>query len=100
MKEFRNETIIITKDAWAFMWNYERQAHGFKPCSDEQLNKIWGKMCYRNRGANPATHPIDDNEIRVDRDTFNMRFEKVKSTLAANGFEYRQDGFVASGFYL
>lgn len=100
MREFAHETIITTKEAWKFMWNFEREADGYKPCSDEQLNRIWDRMCNRNRGANPATHPIRENEIRLDRDSFDMRFESVKSTLVANGFECRTDGFVAEGFYM
>ena len=100
MRKFAHETIIITKEAWKFMWNFEREVYGYKPCSDAQLENIWGRICSRNRGANPATHPIAENEVRVDCDTFNMRFENVKSELVANGFQYRKDGFVAEGFYM
>ena len=99
MRKFAHETIIITKEAWKFMWNFERAADGYKPCTDAQLENIWNR-CFRNKGANPATHPIADNEIRVDRDSFNMRFDGVKSTLDANGFGWRVDGFIAEGVYI
>ena len=100
MKKFEHETIIINKEAWKFMWNFERKLGGFKPCTDAYLNKIWSKMCFRNRGANPATHPIADDEIRLDRDSFRMNIKNLKHTLADNGYEFRQDGFIAEGFYL
>ena len=98
MKTFAYETIIINKSAWKFLKNYDRQRGGFKKLSDEQLNNFWNKIdIFKNRGANPATHPIKANEVRIDRDTFNMKLDMVKQVLEENGFKYRQDGFVSHG---
>ena len=100
MKQFKHETIIISKEAWEFMKNFEREVHGYRIFNREWLDKLWSRMYCRNGGANPATHPIKEDEVRVDRDSFNIRFENVKSELTAHGFNYRSDGFVAEGFYL
>lgn len=100
MKKFEHETIIITKNAWKFMRNFERELHGFNPISNEQLDKIWGKITLRNGGANPKDFPIAENEIRVDKDTFNCKWENVKVTLSESGFDYRKDGFTETGTYL
>ena len=98
MKKFANETIIIHKNGWKFMWNTEREKHGFAALSNEQLERIWSKIVSKNRGANPATHPISNDEIRIDKDTFNMKWEDVKETLSNNGHAVRDDGFVAEGY--
>ena len=57
-------------------------------------------MAFRNLGANPATHPIEENEIRVEHGNFCMTIEEVKSALTRGKFDFRQDGFVAEGFNL
>ena len=101
MKQYQHETIIIAQDAWKFMWNFERERHGFKAISDEQLNKIWAKISdFRNGGANPKTHPISENEIRITKDTFNLRWDEVKEIIMNSNFSHRQDGFVAEGAYM
>ena len=101
MKQFKRETIIIDKEAWRFLWNFERQQGGFKLLDEEQLDKIWQRIGdFRNRGANPAKHPIGDGEIRIDKDSFNMKWDAVKQILSDNGFKYRKDGFIAEGAYL
>ena len=101
MKEFKYETIIISKEAWKFLNNFNRESKGFKALPDERLNAIWLRMrAHRvhNGGANPATHPVDENEIRIDRNSFDIKWDKVKQILASKNFEYRQDGYVAVGF--
>ncbi len=101
MKTFKHETIIINKETWKFMRNLERRRGGFKLLNEEQLEKLWLKLKdFRNQGANPKTHPIDKNEIRVDKDSFNMKWDYVKQIIIDNGFEYRQDGFVVEGMYM
>ena len=101
MKTFNHETIIIGKTAWKFMRNMERKKNGFKLLTNEQLDKLWLKIQdFRNIGANPATHPIKKNEIRIDKDSFNMKWNDVKQVLIDNGFKYREDGFVVEGMYM
>lgn len=99
MSNFKHETIILTKEAYRFAKDFERAEHGRKPLSETFFQHIWTQG-FRNGGANPATHPIGENEIRVDRDSFGFSLARVKSALAANGFEWREDGFIQEGFYI
>lgn len=101
MRKATRESIIIQKEAWKFLWNLERQMGGFKPLTDDQLDRLWLRIeDFRNRGANPATHPLREGEIRIDRDSFGMKFDDVKSALVAEGFTYRDDGFTAEVYYM
>lgn len=101
MKEFKHETMVITKEAWKFLRNADRVKGGYSTLTDEQLEKVWGKIAFRNGGAWSKTHPIAENEIRVENDSWNtMRIEDAKAILTENGFEYRQDGFVQEGINL
>ena len=98
MKEFEHETMVITKEAWKFLRNADRVKGGYAKLKDEQLEKVWNGIVFRNCGAWSKTHPIAENEIRVERDSWStLRFAEAKHLLAENGFEYRQDGFVAKG---
>ena len=99
MKEFRNETIILTKEAWVLARNFDRTQRGYKPMSNTFIERVWTQG-FRNGGANPTTHPISDNEIRVDRDTFCLDLEHIKAMLQNAGYTWREDGFVATGIYL
>jgi hypothetical protein len=97
MKEFKHETMVITKEAWKFLENHYRTSRGFSEAKEEWLEKQWNRA-FKNGGANPATHPIAENEIRVEHGSFLMSLDDIKSTLKSNGFEYRQDGFIMEGF--
>lgn len=97
MRKFTSETIILTKEAWVLIKNWERVSHGYKKLSDTFIDRVWSQ-CFRNGGANPATHPISDNEIRVDRESFSISLEEVKAELEKAGYGYRQDGFIVEGF--
>lgn len=99
MREFKHETIIATKEAWKFLENYYRTSRGFKEAKDEWLEKMWAKK-FRNGGANPKTHPIGENEVRIEHSDFLMKIEEIKSVLKDNGFSYRQDGFIQEGMNL
>ena len=96
MKEFKHETIIVTKEAWKFLENNYRESGGFPHASEKWLEKLW-KGAFRNLGANPKTHPIKKNEMRIEHGSFLMSIDKIKKLLTEKGFEYRQDGFVAEG---
>ena len=101
MKKFNHETIIVEKSGWEFLWNTDRVDRGFEPLSQERLDDVWNRRCVnKNRGANPKTHPIAENEIRIDKDTFSIKWETVKSLLKDNGYKYRQDGYIVEGIYL
>ena len=100
MTEFKHETIIIEKEGWQFLRQQNRINAGCTLLSQEQLENAWNKMKYRNNGANPNTHPISENEVRISPDSFGMRWNNVKLLLKDNGFDYREDGFVIEGFYL
>lgn len=97
MKKFESNTIIINKETWKFLRNYDRTSQGFSELSEESLERIWGKILFRNGGANSKIHPIADEEIRINRDTFTVPWSAIGEFIADNGFTYREDGFVEVG---
>ena len=99
MKEVKLETIIINKEAWKFLRNKNRTTQGFTALTDEQLEKAWSKMRFRNQGASNQTYPINENEIRLMRDSFSLRWDNIKDMLNDEGFGYREDGFVQEAIY-
>lgn len=99
MREVKLETIIISKEAWKFLRNKNRTMQGFTALNDEQLEKSWNRIRLKNLGANTKTYPIEENEIRIDRDCVSIRFELVKSILNNEGFSYREDGFIQEAIY-
>lgn len=98
MREFKHETIIIEKDAWQFLKNKSVTERGFKPLSQEQLDRIWSRDDFKNEAG--KKYPITDNEIRISPNTFAIRWDRVKSSLEENGFKYRQDGYEIEGISL
>lgn len=98
MKEVRLETIIISKEAWKFLRQEDRKKANCRLLTDEELEKCW-KRIWRNSGASNETYPIGEDEVRIERDTFNQRWDRVKEILKENGFEYRTDGFVVEAIY-
>ena len=99
MKEVKLETIIINKEAWKFLRNKNRTTQGFIALTDEQLEKAWNKMRFRNQGASNQTYPINENEVRLTRDSFSLRWDNIKDMLNDEGFGYREDGFVQEAIY-
>lgn len=106
MANYTHETIIITKEAWKFLRNLNRKIGGFRPVTDEMHEREWQYVTHnnnRNRGANPVSHPIADNEIRIHPGYFgSIAWDDVKEMLADDGFAdggfgYRQDGYVIKG---
>lgn len=103
MKEFKTKTIIITKEGWKFLKNYDRSIRNYSKHSEEWLEKMWHQIernGFKNDGANSKEYPIASNEIRVDNDSFNMSLDIAKNVLVANGFNYREDGYTIKGFGL
>lgn len=100
MKEFESETIVVKKDAWMFLWNYERILKGYKEVTEEQLNRIWNKIPFLNGDASKDKFPILENEIRIDKNNFGFEMEKIKDVLTQNGFDFREDGYKARYSYL
>lgn len=98
MKTFKHETLIISKEAWFFLNHYDRTSRGYRDCTNEWLERVWSSQLIRNNGANPETHPIADDEIRIDREYFHISWDKIKTVLTDNGFTYRDDGFIVNGF--
>ena len=99
MREVKLETIIINKEAWKFLRNKNRTMQGFTALNDEQLEKAWSKLRWRNNGASNETYPIKENEVRIERNTFSIRWDNIKYMLKDNGFDYRTDGFVLNAIY-
>ena len=77
MKEFKHETIIITKEAWKFLQNHYRLSRGFSKMKDEWLESMW-KKAFKNGGANPKTHPVSKNEIRIEHGSFLMKIDDIQ----------------------
>lgn len=100
MREVKLETLVITKEAWKFLRKYSCTSRGFKEPTDEQLEKTWNRMDFKNGGAYSKTYPIAENEIRIESDSFAIRWEKVKELLAENGFGFRSDGFIQEAMYI
>ena len=99
IREFKNETIIITKEGFFFLTQKNREKARCTPLTAEQLEARWKRIRYRNGGAG-SEHPIAENEIRISKDSFNFRFEQIKEMLKADGFDFRQDGFIQEGCYM
>lgn len=95
-RNYTSETLILSKKAWHFAKWFDRTQTGRKPLSNYWFEYTWNS-CFRNGGANPATHPIADDEIRVDRNNFSLSLEEIKAGLTDYGFTYRQDGFITEG---
>ena len=89
----KSRTLIIEKEGYFYLRNKMRQKMGYSILSYETLNRLWGKFRFRNGGANSKTHPISDNEIRIDNSTFLLSIEGVKEALEKEGLKYREDGY-------
>lgn len=100
MRQYTLETIIIKKDAWAYLRNLDRTTRGYSELSEEQLERSWNRIPYRNNGANPDTHPIADDEIRIDKGHFGFPLERVKEIIREQQFEWRRDGYTINGINL
>lgn len=90
----KHETIIIKKEAWKFLRNLDRTTRGYSELSDEALERSWSKFIMRNGGANSITHPIGDDEIRIDKGSFGISWNRVISVCYENDFEWRKDGYM------
>ena len=56
-------------------------------------------MRFRNQSASNQTYPINENEVRLTRDSFSLRWDNIKDMLNDEGFGYREDGFVQEAIY-
>lgn len=103
MREFRHETLIITKEAWKFLKNHSRTSKGYSELEEEKLEKIWqriDKEGFRNDGAPSKKYPITMNEMRINPDTFAFKWGTLKQILQDKGYGYREDGYIIDGCYL
>ena len=100
IREFKNPTLIIEKDAFLFLVNQNRLAVGCTALPPDKLEQRWTRMRHRNGGASQEKHPITENEVRISKDSFNFSLEVIKSVLPAKGFTFREDGFIEEGCYM
>ena len=100
IKEFKNPTIIITKEAWKVLTIKNRIKAHCSQMTDEQLESRWFRMRYRNGGASDKIHPINSNEVRISKDSFNFTLDQIKEILKEYTFTYREDGFIEEGCYM
>jgi len=104
--EMFEKTLVITKEGWkvlrVFSGKNTCKAYGipYKEHTDEQLEKEWSKLRYRNCGASNEKCPIADNEFRYSTDGWGYRIETIKKLLDSKGLPYRDDGFVAEFSHL
>lgn len=88
------ETLIITKEGYIFLRNRGRKKLLLQPLTKEQEIKAWNERISKNLGANNTKYPISENEIRIDKYSFNQQIEAIAIILKENNLPYRQDGFV------
>lgn len=99
-REMKLETLIITKEGWKHLYQFNRKRKGCQPIPEDKLENSWKRWSCRNGGASSKTHPIADNEIRITVDTFGIRCDKAKEILKEAGLTYRTDGFIEECIYL
>jgi hypothetical protein len=88
------ETLIITKEGYIFLRNRGRKKLLLKPLTKEQEIKAWNERTFKNLGADNNKYPLYENEIRIDKHSFNQHVEKIAIILKENNLPYRQDGFI------
>ncbi len=95
------KTLIITKEGWKavriFCGQKTCKAYGrqYKQPTDEQFDREWDRMQFRNGGASNKEHPIADDEFRYRPSGFGYKIETIKKLLDSKGLTYREDGFIA-----
>lgn len=100
-REAKLETLIITKEGWKHLYQYNRKRKGCSLIPEDKLETSWNRNSrYNNGGASKKTHPIADNEYRMTVDTFGISCDKAKVILKDAGLSYRQDGFIEECIYL
>lgn len=94
-------TLIITKEGWKLIRilsskrNCERYGISYKQPTDEQFEKEWSKISFKNGGASNKEYPISDNEFRYRPSGFGYSIDTVKKLLDEKGLTYREDSFIA-----
>ena len=88
------ETIIINKEAWKVLKQLNREKVNCRLLTEEELEKCWNRLRFRNNGASDKDYPRAEDEFRMTRDSFSFSLETAKILLETFGFEYRTDGFV------
>lgn len=96
MKQYRCDTVIITKEGWKYLLQraFAQGSRG-KNLPEESMERAWNrKQNNRNGGASPIKNPIAENEIRVNIYDFGLSVERVKELLDEQGMTWREDGFI------
>lgn len=100
-REAKLETLVITKEGWKHLYQFNRKRKGCKPLTEEQLEGSWKRgLRFHNGGASSKTHPIAEDEVRITVDTFGIRCDNAKEILKEAGFTFRTDGFIEECIYL
>lgn len=93
------KTLVMTKAGWKvvheFISSENRKAFGLpqRKSSDEELERLWAKMKFRNLGAPQKEYPISDDEWRYAVSDYGYSIKRIKAILDENSLSYRQDGF-------
>lgn len=96
-REYRNRTLIITKEGFFFIKNEIKKSISGKPHSTGFLEREWRRAAGHNP-ANREKYPIGANETRIVDGDFRLNQDEIKELLDANGFSYRDDGYVQIDF--
>ena len=108
-KPFKNETLVLKKEAWIALNNYVRMKQKLPTLPREVLERRFARMSMRNLGANGATHPIADDEIRImprdydipgDELIFFLDVLNYPNKQLGVGYAYRNDGYIQEGIDL
>lgn len=88
MKERTSQTLLIGKEAWAFLKNECRKQRGLNPISDSIKDKMWS----RRRKVNGKAQIMDDSFGGGDG-TYTGKWtswslEDMKGMLDKEGYEY------------
>ena len=109
VKEFKVKTLVLKKEAWFALRNYERMKNKYHVIPHEAMERMFNRSTMRNLGANSKTHPIADDEIRIIPSEYEMPVDEVMFFLevlnglakeAGKGPVFRDDGFEQEGINL
>lgn len=93
------QTLVITKEGWKEVYracsvrNSKEFGLPIVTLTDDVLERVWGKIKFRNGGASSEVHPIKEDEFRYDRTSYGFTIGEVKTLLDEKGLTYRDDGF-------
>jgi hypothetical protein len=84
MKTTVRDTLVVTKESLTYLRNFTRKERGFTPTDEASQERYWKR--YRKFNT------VDDNNVRVDYDTFSKSVELMKDILTKANLQFKEDG--------